>query len=186
MRDLGEHWAKKYATQLLVGYAFDEDKLRERGLGATNVLVAAGARLSLPLSDDAPFALGSGSTISGAGEFLGSYRLLAGATFDITGATPSYFDDLQLAGGGIKVDPFAEGAAKVRRLKAQGENVVWMTGSGDRPSRKTVLEFDEADIDGGATWVVRGANADKSRIVVDEDGGKLVLKTQIGIILIVE
>ena len=186
MRDLGEHWAKKYATQLLVGYAFDEGKLRERGLGATNVMVVAGARLSLPLSDDAPFTLRAGSTVAGAGEFYGSYRLLSGATFDTTSAMPEFFDELQLAGGTVKIDRSAANPVKVRRLKASGENVVCLDGNGDPAVRKTILEFDEADIADGATWVVRGEDTSRSRIVVDKNGGKLVLRTQTGSILIVE
>lgn len=185
MRDLGEHWAKKYATQLLVGYAFDESKLRERGLGATNVIVAAGARLSVPLSDDTPFTLKAGSTISGEGEFLGSYRLLGGATLDVSGAAPAFFDDLQLAGGTLRVDRSDEPGAKVRRLKASGVNVVDVTGADGAPMRKTVLSFDEAEIAEGTTWVVTGAKTRLSRIEVDMDAGGIVLKSEKGLRIIV-
>ncbi|MBQ6248165.1 MAG: sigma-70 family RNA polymerase sigma factor [Kiritimatiellae bacterium] len=185
MRDLGEHWAKKYATQLLVGYAFDESKLRERGLGVTNVIVAEGARLSVPLSDDTPFTLKAGSTISGEGEFLGSYRLSGGATLDVSGAAPAFFDDLQLAGGSLRVDRSDEPGAKVRRLKASGVNVVDVTGADGAPMRKTVLSFDEAEIAEGTTWVVTGAKTRLSRIEVDMDAGGIVLKSEKGLRIIV-
>ena len=180
MRDLGEHWAKKYATQLLVGYAFDESKLRERGLGATNVMVAAGARMSLPLSEDAPFTLKAGSTLSGAGEFFGSYRLLPGAVFDAAANAPAFFDDLQLAGGAVKIDRSAAEPVRVRRLKAAGENSIDVAGSDDLPSRKTILAFDDADIAAGASWTVRGARTTMSRVVVDLEAKCLVLRTEKG------
>ena len=184
MRDLGEHWAKKYATQLLVGYAFDESKLRERGLGATNVTVASGARLSLPLSDDAPFTLKAGSTLSGAGEFFGSYRLLAGAVFDAASASPTFFDDLQLAGGMVKIDRAAAEPVKVRRLTVSGENVIHVTGATALPKKIELLAFDEAHVDDGATWVVVGDKTSLSQIVVDMDAKRLVLKTAKGSVFI--
>ena len=46
--------------------------------------IETGARLSLPLSDTAPFTLKAGSPLSGAGEFLGTYRFASGAVFDVT------------------------------------------------------------------------------------------------------
>ena len=180
MRDLGEHWAKKYATQLLVGHAFDESMLRERGLGATNVTVAAGARLSLPLSDDAPFTLKAGSSISGAGEFFGSYRLLSGAVLDAAAGIPAFFDDLQLAGGTLKVSRSAAGPLKVRRLKVAGANEVEVAGDAELPRRVVLAAFDEADIAEGATWTVRGARTSRSVVAADVENGCLLLKTARG------
>lgn len=185
MRDLGEHWAKKYATQLLVGYTFDESKLRERGLGATNVMVAAGARLSLPLSEDAPFTLKAGSTLSGAGEFLGTYKFAAGAVFDLSGETPSTFDELSLAGGATVKVSTATAVAHVRKLTVAGSNVIDVTGGIDENVRKTaVLTFDECDVDENATWTVRGASSGAT-IVVDPARKELVVKQMLGVMLIV-
>ena len=51
--------------------------------------------------------------------------------------------------------------------------------------RKTVLSFDEAEIDDGATWVVTGAKTRLCRIEVDRDAGSLVLKSERGLRIIV-
>ena len=185
MRDLGEHWAEKYGTQLLVGYKYDMDKIRAIGLGATNVTVAAGARLSLPLSDDAPFTLKAGSTLSGAGEFLGTYKFAAGSVFDLSGETPSAFDELSLAGGATVKVSTATPVAHVRKLTVAGSNVIDVTGGIDENVRKTaVLTFDECDVDENATWTVRGASAGAT-IVVDPARKELVVKQMLGVMLIV-
>ena len=184
MRNLGEYWAKKYATQLLVGYAFDESKLRETGLGATNIIVAADARLSLPLTDETPFTLGAGSRLAGAGCFMGSYRFIGGSTLDLTQSVPSMFDDLQMAGGAIRVDrtQMAENSARlhVRRIKAGTGNFVVVDGTGEMPRKTVLFTFDEADIPEDATWTVSGDRTTLTSVVVDHAAKCAILKTQRG------
>jgi len=186
MRDLGESWAAKYGTQLLVGYKYELNNVRAIGLGATNVTVAAGARLSLPLSDTAPFTLKTGSTLSGAGEFLGTYKFLAGSVFDLTGATPSFFDELNLAGGAtVKVSKDAFGTYKVRRLVATGANAIDIgAGSAVPGHRETLLSYDEAEIDPAATWTVVNGDANMS-VVHDPINKRLLLRSQFGLSIIV-
>ena len=184
MRDLGEHWAQKYATQLLVGYKYKPAHLRESGLGATNVTVAAGARLSMPLSDTAPFTMTRG-TLSGAGEFLGTYKFASGAVFDLTAETPSAFDELNLAGGATVRVTKATAGAHVRKLTATGGNVIDVTDGLDENVRKTtVLTFDECDVDEDATWTVRGASTGAT-VIVDTVKKQLIVKQQLGVMILV-
>lgn len=184
MRDLGEHWAEKYGTQMLVGYPYTAKNLRAIGLGATNVAVAAGARLSLPLSDTAPFTMTCG-TLSGAGEFLGTYKFASGAVFDLTAETPSLFEELNLAGGATVKVTKATAGAHVRKLTATGNNVIDVTDGLDGSVRKTVvLTFDECAVDENASWTVRGASAGAT-VVVDTVKKQLVVKQQLGVLLIV-
>ena len=93
---------------------------------------------------------------------------------------PAFFDDLQLAGGAVKIDRSAAEPVRVRRLKAAGENSIIVAGSDDLPSRKTILAFDDADIAAGASWTVRGARTTMSRVVVDLEAKCLVLRTEKG------
>ena len=167
MRDLGEHWAQKYATQLLVGYKYTAAHRRATGLAATNISVAAGARLSMPLSDTAPFTMTRG-TLSGAGEFLGTYRLQGSAALDASEAAPSVLDELNLAGGAtVKVSKDAFGSLSVRRLVVSGANAVDISAGSAVPGRReTILTYDEAEIDPDATWTVVGGDTKDRKSVV--------------------
>ena len=185
MRDLGEHWAEKYGTQMLVGYPYTEKNLRAVGLGATNVTVAAGARLSLPLSDTAPFTLKSGSTLSGAGEFFGTYKFASGAVFDLTAETPSAFDELNLAGGAAVRLTTATAGAHVRKLTATGANVIdVMDGVAENERKTVVLTFDECAVDEDATWTVCGASPGAT-VIVDTVKKQLIVKQQVGSMILV-
>ena len=185
MRDLGEHWAQKYATQLLVGYKYTTAHRRATGLAATNVMVSAGARLSMPLSDTAPFTMTRG-TLSGAGEFLGTYRLQGAAALDASEVAPSVLDELNLAGGAtVKVSKDAFGSLKVRRLVVSGANAVDITAGSTVPGRReTILTYDEAEIDPDATWTVVGGDKNMS-VVHDPENKRLVLYTKFGMSIIV-
>ena len=185
MRDLGEYWAQKYATQLLVGYKYTPAHLRESGLGATNISVAAGARLSMPLSDTAPFTMTRG-TLSGAGEFIGTYRLQGSAALDASAVAPSVLDELNLAGGAtVKVSKDAFGSLSVRRLVVSGANAVDISAGSAVPGRReTILTYDEAEIDPDATWTVVGGDTNMS-VVHDPANRRLVLYTKFGMAIIV-
>ena len=186
MRELGEYWAKKYATHLLAGHRFSADQLRESGLGATNVMVASGARLSLPLTDETPFVLGAGARLSGEGGFVGSYRFAAGSVLDVSAAIPSMFDDLQMSGGTIRTDRslLAEGSMlHVRRVKVAGENKVQVDGAGDLPRKMVLFTFDEADVAEDATWTVVGAKTALTSVVVDRVSKCAMLATRRGFML---
>lgn len=185
MRELGEYWAEKYATHLLAGHRFSADMLKESGLGATNILVAADARLSLPLTDETPFTLVSGARLSGAGSFMGSYRFSSGSVFDVADCVPASFDDLQMHGGAIAVDRANLGTSTlhVRRVKAEGANVVSVEGTDDLPHRTVLFTFDNAEISESASWIVKGAKTALSSVVIDTDAGCATLVTRRGFVL---
>lgn len=185
MRNLGEYWAKRYATQLLTGHRHSAETLREKGLGATNILVAADARLSLPLTDDTPFTLAPGARLSGAGSFMGSYRFASGSQFDITDCAPASFDDLQMYGGSIVVDRANLGTSTlhVRRLKTEGVNIVSLEGADELPYKKVLFTFDEADVAENTSWIVKGAKTTLSSVVIDADAGCATLVTRRGFVL---
>ncbi len=185
MRDLGEHWAKKYATHLLVGYKYGSEHLKESGLAATDVTVAEGARLSLPLSDMSPYTLGSGAKLAGAGEFLGTYRFADGSVFDLSAMVPTFFDELNLAGGATVRVARATLGAHVRRLVVSGANAIDLVADADDLNvKETLLTFDEAEIDDGATWTVRGCLPD-AEVRVDMRNRRLVLRSPRGFRLII-
>ena len=186
MRELGEYWAKKYATHLLAGHRFSVDRLKESGLSATNVMVASGARLSLPLTDETPFVLGTGARLSGEGGFVGSYRFAAGSVLDVSAAIPSMFDDLQMAGGTIRTDRslLANGdALHVRRVKVSGENGVLVDGTGDLPRKIVLFTFDEAEVSEDAAWTVVGSKTALTSLVVDPVAKCATLVTRRGFTL---
>jgi hypothetical protein len=185
MRDLGEYWAKKYATQLLTGYRHSKETIRETGLGATNIIVAADARLSLPLTDETPFTLAPGARLSGAGSFMGSYRFASGSQFDITDCAPASFDDLQMYGGSIVVDRANLGTSTlhVRRLKTEGVNIVSLEGADELPCKTVLFTFDEADVAENTSWIVKGAKTTLSSVVIDADAGCATLVTRRGFVL---
>lgn len=185
MRYLGEYWAKKYATQLLTGHRHSNETLRETGLGATNILVAADASLSLPLTDETPFTLKPGARLSGAGRFMGSYRFSSGSSFDVTDCVPASFDDLQMYGGSIVVDraKFGTSTLHVRRLKAEGVNTISVEGADELPYKTVLFTFDEADVAENTSWIVKGAKTALSSVVVDIDAGCATLVTRRGFML---
>ena len=185
MRDLGEYWAKKYATQLLTGYRHSKETIRETGLGATNIVVAADARLSLPLTDQTPFTLAPGARLSGAGSFMGSYRFAAGSVFDLADGVPESFDDLQMYGGSIVFDRanLGNSTLHVRRLKVEGVNTVSIEGAEELPYKTVLFTFDESDVPENANWIVNGAKTTLSSVVIDADAGCATLVTRRGFVL---
>ncbi|MBR3922109.1 MAG: hypothetical protein IKJ45_03280, partial [Kiritimatiellae bacterium] len=185
MRDLGEYWAKKYATQLLTGYRHSKETIRETGLGATNIVVAADARLSLPLTDETPFTLAPGARLSGAGSFMGSYRFAAGSVFDLADGAPESFDDLQMYGGSIVFDRanLGKSTLHVRRLKVEGVNTVSIEGAEELPYKTVLFTFDESDVPEDANWIVNGAKTTLSSVVIDADAGCATLVTRRGFVL---
>ena len=185
MRGLGEFWAKKYATQLLTGYRHSKETIRETGLGATNIVVAADARLSLPLTDETPFTLAPGARLSGAGSFMGSYRFAAGSVFDLADGAPESFDDLQMYGGSIVFDRanLGNSTLHVRRLKVEGVNTVSIEGAEELPYKTVLFTFDESDVPEDANWIVNGAKTTLSSVVIDADAGCVTLVTRRGFVL---
>lgn len=180
MIDLGEHWAKKYATQLLVGYKYTPEHLRESGLGATNIAVAAGASLVVPLDSDSPFTMAKGE-IGGAGEFWGTYRISGSAVLDFATARPAAFEELQFAGGVLKIDPNAAPPA-VSKLGVAGENTIDV-GAFDFKSisgKRKIMDVAESDVAADSTWHVVGA-AGKVPLDACVKDGALYLTRQWGL-----
>lgn len=98
MRAISEKAALEYGFNLKGKAAFAASELTVRGLGATNITVAAGATFRAPYSATAPFTLGAGISLAGEGRFEGSYRFGAGTTVDFA-TLPALIDDVQVADG---------------------------------------------------------------------------------------
>ena len=189
MRDLGEYFADRYGFQLLIGYKCTSGNRRAIGLGATNVTVAAGASFAVPVNEQsAAFSLKAGATLSGAGDFLGSYGLTAGATLDITAACPSFFDDLQISGGTIRASKRQSSPMHVRRLAVGATATVDLTAGAEPDAlvrKLPILTYDEAEIDPDAEWSVVGVPSGQARIVVDAERKTVFCKFIRGMLLIV-
>ncbi len=100
MRAISEKAALEYGFNLKAKTTFATSNLVARGLGATNVTVAAGAKFSVPFSATAPYVVKSGVTLSGEGAFEGSYRFVDGAVADFGGSAVA-MEDVQIASGAI-------------------------------------------------------------------------------------
>ena len=98
MDTLTESLCKKYGTRPLARRLYADGELTARGLGVTNVNVAAGAAFNVVRSATDPWTLRAGMTLTGAGRVNGSVRYGEGSVFD-PGAERPAVEDLQIADG---------------------------------------------------------------------------------------
>jgi hypothetical protein len=90
MEALSKDLAQKYGARLYDEDAYTMSDIAAYGLGATNVAVAAGASLSLPIASTSPYTVGAGTTLSLEGSVTdGMLALVNGATLKMRyGNTP--------------------------------------------------------------------------------------------------
>ncbi len=161
MSDVQEFYAKKFRVRPLARKAFAFSEVADRGIGATNIHVAAGATFSVGLSFTSPFALSAGQTLSGAGDFNGSYRFGDGAVLDLGNVTVANVEDVQIADGAIVKIPLSALSAPVSMETASsvsGTVAIDMSALEGQMSKRWqgVMSFDPAAIDEGVAFAVTG------------------------------
>ena len=161
MSDVQEFYAKKFRVRPLARKAFALSEVADRGIGATNIHVAAGATFSVGLSSTSPFALSAGQTLSGAGDFNGSYRFGDGAVLDLGNVTVANVEDVQIADGAIVKIPLSALSAPVSMATASsvsGTVEIDMSALEGQMSKRWqgVMSFDPAAIDEGVAFAVTG------------------------------
>ena len=161
MSEVQECYAKKFRVRPLARKAFALSEVADRGIGATNIHVAAGATFSVGLSSTSPFALSAGQTLSGAGDFNGSYRFGDGAVLDLGNVTVANVEDVQIADGAIVKIPLSALSAPVSMETASsvsGTVAIDMSALEGQMSKRWqgVMSFDPAAIDEGVAFAVTG------------------------------
>ena len=178
-----ENLAAKYKIRSLAKMPFAEEQIDTCGLSATNITVAAGATLRLPISKSAPFTL-TDAKLSGEGRVLGSVRFAAGSTADLS-ALPA-IEDLQLAdGSALKLDARVLAAPVVGISSITGHVTIDLTAVAEalpKKSRWPIIAIDEAAVE-GATFEVVGAGRSVS-VEYSEQLGALAVCRQLGCTLI--
>jgi hypothetical protein len=178
--------AYDYGFNLKERRAFTTASLTTRGISATNYTVAAGATLRMPLSATAPFTLGAGASLAGAGTFEGSYRFGAGAVLDFA-TLPGDIEDVQVADGSAV--RFAAGATP-----AAGSNISSISGTvtfdvsaipdAQRYSRMPLLTIAKDRIAPGTVFQAAGAKRGAT-VEYDDANGWLVLRQDVGTVIVI-
>ena len=147
MMALSKDLAQKYGARLYDRDAYHLSDIASYGLGATNVSVAAGASLSLPLANASPYTVGAGTTLTLYGSVAeGTLALADGAT-------------LKMRYGNSPIPSIAA-------LRATGNvRLVISDLPQSRPSWIPLASVEgEANID-GARWTVEGLRAAEVSVV---------------------
>jgi len=130
------------------------------GLGATNVLVAAGATLRLPIAAQHPYTVGGGRSLDCQGLVEGSLALTNGACIKV-GAVPFAVDSVS-ASGEIELD---------------------VTNA---DTNRVVLVYEESDFSGVTKWTVRRSGQKVPARIVEDTRKKLIkIRYNVGFIVIV-
>lgn len=187
MATLSEHYAHAYGFRLMPKLAPGGKPLAANGLASTNLHVAAGTSFAVPLSADAPFTFRRGvGLLTGAGQFLGSYRYAAGSTLD-TAAEMADVEDLQIVGATLRFSPggtlpwTSSGLSRV-----SGEITVDVSaweGVPSIPSRMTLARIDPATVEPGTVFTRKGLN-NGTTITYDSATGELWMETLTGLRII--
>ena len=176
--------AAKYKIRPLAKMPFAEEQIDTCGLSATNISVAAGATLRLPISRTAPLTLTNGR-VSGEGRVLGSVRFAAGSTFDVS--TSPAIEDVQLADGAVlKLDGRVLTAPLTGISSVTGHVTVDLTAVAEalpKKSRWPIVTMDAASAE-GATFEVVGGDRSLS-VEYSERLGALAVCRQLGCTLII-
>ena len=85
---LSEHYLQRFGMQPCGTVPYALGDVRAFGLGATNVTVAAGATLRLPLTSENPYTVKGGVTLAGAGKIEGTVRYGEGSVYDLAASMP--------------------------------------------------------------------------------------------------
>ena len=186
LRALSARCAWEYGFQLLGQSGWTAATVPDRGLGATNIAVAAGACVRMPVSDTAPFTLRPGQAVSGAGALAGTWRVGSGAVFDFTAFTGT-FEDLRLGDGATLRLPGADGLPVdcTKVTEAAGSVVVDVSALAGAPLRaRTPLATFDPDALGAAPVFAMTGLPKSSSLAYDVRTGELVLDTANGTVLI--
>ncbi|MDO5319553.1 MAG: hypothetical protein Q4G65_13065 [bacterium] len=186
LRALSERCAWEYGFQLLGQYGWTAATVPDRGLGVTNIVVAAGACVRMPVSDTAPFTLNPGQIVSGAGLLSGTWRVGTGAELDFASFTGT-FEDLRLADGATLRFPGTDGlpvdCTKVTEAAGSvGVDVSALAGAQLR-ARTTLATFDPALVPSATVFVMEGLPKSSS-LAYDAQTGELTLVTMTGTLLL--
>lgn len=154
--------ADKYGVRLFESEVFGYGQTKAGGLGATNVTVAAGAKLSLPLARTSPYEVTDGNVIDLKGDVEGTLSLTDGATLRLSayGDAAVSIEDVWVSGT-VSFD-LANLPDLVRNRKLR----LFRTGN---------LKLAE-----GAKVVIPGVDESISRLVFDEATGSVVLRSTFG------
>ena len=150
------------------------------GLGATNIAVAAGAALVLPVARTAPFTLKDGQRLTVAGAVKGTLGVGAGGVLDLAAVQPTACDGLWLRDGGTvraslgRTTPVALGT-----FRAEGRPVLELVDvPAKMPATYTLFTYTgDATLTEGLEWTLEGASP-ASRVVVED--GRVTVRTAIG------
>ena len=189
MTTLSEYYAEKYGMMCLKQMPQQITDAKAIGLGATNVTVAAGATLRLPLTSASPYTVKGGVTLAGAGDVEGSVRFGAGATVDFA-ALPS-IEDVQIADGAT----IALGE-EVLTAPIDGGNVSAFSGTvtvdvsaiADRlpmKSRFPLIRVSASAVE-GTTFVLSGVDDKTMSVEYDDVRGCLVLRREVGFTILLK
>lgn len=175
-----EKAASDYGFRLLAKEAFAADGLAH-GLGATNITVAAGAKLLLPRSATAPLTLGAGQSISGEGVVAGTLKLGPGGVLDAAGDVLSKIENLVLAGGTVKIGAANQQTLAVHDLDVAAGGTLRVVGT--LADKRSFLVYDSLVGDPSALTVV--SDSGRVEVVNDVANKRLIAKPLRGLLLIV-
>ena len=180
-----ENLAAKYRIRPLAKMPFEAGDVTDSGLSATNITVAAGATLRLPVSKSAPFTLTAGA-LSGEGRVLGTVRFGAGATCDFS-AQPD-IEDVQLADGSVLKLGDSVLTAPLDGISSVSGNVTVdisaIAAQLPKKGRWPIVAIDAAAVE-GATFAVVGGYDATMRVEYDAARGCLILRREVGLMVIV-
>ena len=174
-----------YGFNLKERRAFTTTSLTTRGIAATNYTVAAGATLRMPLSATAPFTLGAGASLAGAGTFEGSYRFGAGSVLDFA-TLPAAIEDIQVSDGAtVKFAAGATPAAGGNISSISGAVTLDVSALPEAQSRSILplLSVDKNRIASGTAFQAAGAKRGAT-VEYDDANGWLVLRQNVGTVIV--
>jgi len=185
MRRICVSRAAKYGARLVRCNPVRYGEEAAYGLGAPNLTVAAGARLRLPLSQTNPFTLESGKAFSCAGEIIGSLRVGAGVSYDVTAVAPTAVQDLQFADGATFAFPIGGQPIAVGSVSSAGSLTVDLRGDVEALTDPlTLFTYTGSASFANVTVTVNGEASD-CRIAVKENQHAVLVKGPRGMLLIV-
>lgn len=180
MLTLSDAYMAKYGIAPIAARAYVNDS-GYAGLSATNVSVAAGATLAMPVSRSMPYTIDGNVDFSCSGNLEGTVRVADGGVLDLTAATTTGIGELVLGDGATLKVSAAHPALTADRITASGAVQVVVEGE---PARAWTKLFDCADVDiADATFTLTGAGARNSALATKGDG--LYLHRRTGVLLIV-
>ena len=179
-RALLDGWTDRFAVPPSPRSAHAAFASGRLGLGATNIAVAAGAALVLPVAETAPFTLQDGQRLTVAGTVKGTLGVGAGGVLDLAAAQPAALDGLWLRGGGTVRASLGQAApVALGTFRAEGRTVIELVDvPAKMPPKWTLFTYTgEAALAEGVEWTLEGVSP-ASRVAVED--GRVTVRTAIG------